>query len=33
MTEKLDAVTLADLVKMVRANENNEMVGCISDGE
>jgi Rrf2 family transcriptional regulator, iron-sulfur cluster assembly transcription factor len=33
MTDKLDAVTLADLVKMVRASENNEMVGCISDGE
>jgi len=33
MTEKLDAVTLADLVIMVRANENNEMAGCISDGE
>jgi Rrf2 family iron-sulfur cluster assembly transcriptional regulator len=33
MTEKLDAVTLADLVKMVLASENNEMVGCISDGE
>jgi Rrf2 family transcriptional regulator, iron-sulfur cluster assembly transcription factor len=33
MTEKLDAVTLADLVKMVRANEKCEMVGCISDEE
>jgi Rrf2 family transcriptional regulator, iron-sulfur cluster assembly transcription factor len=33
MAEKLEAVTLADLVKMVRANESNQMVGCISDEE
>jgi Rrf2 family transcriptional regulator, iron-sulfur cluster assembly transcription factor len=31
MTEKLDAITFADLVTMVRAKENDEMVGCISD--
>jgi Rrf2 family transcriptional regulator, iron-sulfur cluster assembly transcription factor len=31
MTEKLNAINLADLVIMVRAKENNEMVGCISD--
>jgi Rrf2 family transcriptional regulator, iron-sulfur cluster assembly transcription factor len=33
MAEKLNAVTLADLVKMVRANDDIEMVDCISDEE
>jgi Rrf2 family protein len=33
MAEKLDAITLADLVRMVRASENIEMVSCISEGE
>ncbi len=30
MNEKLNAITFADLIEMVRANENDEMVDCIS---
>jgi Rrf2 family transcriptional regulator, iron-sulfur cluster assembly transcription factor len=33
MAEKLEAVSLADLVKMVRGNQISEMIGCISDEE